>query len=354
MAPTSLVIVDILFSLFFVGPFTVLYWRGTFVGLYNLFLADVKLSNTWIPALFLYGVGLSMKILIDLTKEFLRDSITVRGWWIQTIVKLVIIYLDALFGVWLWLGCFNILYFLFPGMLWYQLFSVLLMSSLLMISLQAFKCTAGTPLTIITDTINNVFSPSRYFRDTDDAPGVLKIILDTLYTHAVVHTLVIWCWWSMWELENKYILLPCEIVIKDSKAWDSVLIAFVLSIIVFSINKMVKNHIRNKSSCSFVISILVSFAAFLASLNFWRGLWSVYDFYFFPNISQDINYLISHVVGFIWSVIAGTGLTLTMSAGKDSSTPEYNHCQYWSKDILEDENDDENLTETTPILGRNL
>ena len=44
MAPTSLVIVDILFSLFFVGPFTVLYWRGTFVGLYNLFLAGTSKS----------------------------------------------------------------------------------------------------------------------------------------------------------------------------------------------------------------------------------------------------------------------------------------------------------------------
>ena len=33
-----LLVLDILFSLFFVGPFTVLYWRGTFVSLVNVFI----------------------------------------------------------------------------------------------------------------------------------------------------------------------------------------------------------------------------------------------------------------------------------------------------------------------------
>ena len=33
-----LVVLDILFSLFFVGPFTVLFWRGTFVSLVNVFI----------------------------------------------------------------------------------------------------------------------------------------------------------------------------------------------------------------------------------------------------------------------------------------------------------------------------
>ena len=34
----TLKILDVFFSLFFVGPFTVLYWRGTFVTLTNLFI----------------------------------------------------------------------------------------------------------------------------------------------------------------------------------------------------------------------------------------------------------------------------------------------------------------------------
>ena len=36
-----LVLLDILFSLFFVGPFTILYWRGTFVTIYNFFISGM-------------------------------------------------------------------------------------------------------------------------------------------------------------------------------------------------------------------------------------------------------------------------------------------------------------------------
>ena len=34
-------LLDILFSLFFVGPVTVLYWRGTFVSLFNFFISGI-------------------------------------------------------------------------------------------------------------------------------------------------------------------------------------------------------------------------------------------------------------------------------------------------------------------------
>ena len=49
-----LLLLDILFSLFFVGPFTVLYWRGTFVSIVNVFITGKKqnLLNPYIFNLF--------------------------------------------------------------------------------------------------------------------------------------------------------------------------------------------------------------------------------------------------------------------------------------------------------------
>ena len=41
LSENVLVLLDILFSLFFVGPFTVLYWRGTFVTIYNFFMSGL-------------------------------------------------------------------------------------------------------------------------------------------------------------------------------------------------------------------------------------------------------------------------------------------------------------------------
>merc|ERR1711982_93832 len=53
-----------------------------------------------------------------------------------------------------------------------------------------------------------------------------------------------------------------------------------------------------------------AFLTFLGSLNFWRGIWSLMDFYFFPSLSLQNNLLMSHVVGFLGTYLAGVSLTL--------------------------------------------
>ena len=302
-----------------------------------------------------------MKILIDIIKYFLKQKICDSHILLQIVTKVIIVYLDALFGVVLWVGGFNVLYAAFPDMKCYQLLTVFLASSFTLFSIKAFKCTAGTPVTIITDSVDNVFTPNSYFSGTIDTRGHYSPVLDTIFSYTIVHSLVICCWWGFWELENKYILKPCEIVIKDFEAWDSVIIAFILSFFIFCINTNIKNYHRRDGSCKSFVIHSMSVVAFLASLNFWRGLWSLMDFYFFPSMSIEENLVISHVVGFIWSTIAGTGLTLTQSSCRDPAEPEYNHCQYWSsRDDLAAEDDDEEsqtdyiATESSPLIVRNL
>ena len=365
-----LLVLDILFSLFFVGPFTVLYWRGTFVSIVNVFIIGkseeeefIESSNfklflgsspdkRWIPSLTLYLVGLLMKMIVDLIKNLLKKKVGDRNAVIQTISKIVIIYNDALFGVVFWAGGFNILYVIFPSMLWYQLLSVFLLSSLSLFTMNAFKCTTGTPITIIRDTITHVFTPSSYFSESiPRTPG--NIILDTIFSYLIVHSLVICCWWSVWEMENNFILQPCEIIIKDFKAYDSVLIAFILATMIFGVNDIVKTYCAEEEGAyrGLIVMHLVSFAAFLTSLNFWRGIWSLMDFYFFPDMMVEENLLLSHLVGFLWSVIAGTGMTLTQSSALDPKELEYNHCQYWRRT---GEQTGEQPTETSPLMMRNL
>ena len=314
------------------------------------------------PALLLYSVGLVMKILIDLVKHYLQDKILNRGSVLKTITKLIIIYNDALFGVVLWVGGFNILYAQFPDMRWYQLLSVFIISSGALFSLNAFKCTAGTPIAIFTDSLETVFTPNSYFSDKSRSESY-SVVFDTIFTYTIIHSLVISTWWGFWELENNYILLPCEIVIKDIQAWDSVIIAFLLSVIIFSINKTVKSYYTNNGPCLSIKLVinLISLAAFLASLNFWRGIWSLQDFYFFPSMNLSENLALSHVVGFLWSVIAGTGMMLTQSSTRDSKEPEYNYCQYWSisgacghQGDQSSEQSASEPTETSPLVVRIL
>ena len=328
---------------------------GIFTHALNLkyFIASPP-NKRWIPALVLYLVGLLMKIIVDLIKNLLKEKVQNRNVVIQTITKIVIIYNDALFGVVFWVGGFNILYVIFPSMLWYQLFTVFLLSSISLFTMNAFKCTTGTPIVIIKDSITNVFTPNCYFSESISRTP-RNIILDTIFSYLIVHSLVICCWWSVWELENNFILQPCEIIIKDFKAWDSVLIAFILATMIFGANDVVKEYcaMEEGSYRGLIVMQLVSFTAFLTSLNFWRGIWSLMDFYFFPNMIVEENLLLSHLVGFLWSVIAGTGLTLTQSSARDPEQLEFNHCQFWST-AREQQGDTEQPSETSPLVLRNL
>lgn len=333
MAPPAglLSSLDLCFSILFVGPFTVLFWRGTFNTLVDLAFKDLPtLSAKWYPALLLFLIGLLIKICIDVVKHIIRPVLANCCTIIQYLSVSIIIYLDATSGVVMWVGGFNLLY-VFPSLYWYSLTSVLFISTTILMALQAFHCTRGTPLSIYIDHFETVLQPSSYFGTTLESSGLVKVTLDTVFSYSIVHSLVISVWWSMWELENQYILYPCEITVKDFQAWDSVILAFFLVFVVVALQESVKelddgqDTLKRRAAVNFV-----AFLAFLASLNFWRGIWSLQDFYFFPDMDLKTNLLLSHLLGFLATLLSRTSLTLTQSSGKDCSPPQLVLCEYWT------------------------
>ena len=154
-----------------------------------------------------------------------------------------------------------------------------------------------------------MFLPNSYLADTRGGESY-SLLGDVLLSYTL-HALVISCWWSMWELENNFILRECEIVIKDIEAWDSVIIAFLFSGLVFGLEGRVKEHFEMSGPCRTAVFYCMAMVSFLASLNYWRGLWSLMDFYFFPAMDPALSLLLSHLLGFTWTAVAGTALTLT-------------------------------------------
>lgn len=347
---------DLAFSLLCIGPLTVLYWRGTFNYITDLAFRDLPadFSSRWYPALVLYLTGMFMKISIDLTKHSLRDILINKGPCLQTFASTVLLYLDAFFSVVMWVGGFNLLY-VFPGLYWFSLTGVLIISSIILMFINAFHHTGGcVPLAISTDEFENVFNPCNYFGSKFESSS-FKVILDTIFSYSVVHTLVICLWWAMWELENRYILFPCEITIKDIKAWDSVIIAYFMVFVVVAINNSVKEMKEEDGKFSkSAAANFAAFLAFLAAVNFWRGIWSLMDFYFFPSMNLWENLLLSHIVGFLGTLLAGSTLSLTQSSEKNSNTPEFHSTQYWSKygvcGKMDQYEDLDQHTETTPLV----
>jgi len=323
-------IIDLAFSLLCISPLTVLFWRGTFNIITDLAFTGVPDSDRWLPALLLYLMGACMKIMVDITKHALRDVLLNKECWLQNVASFILLYLDASFGVVMWVGGFNLLYFV-PGTSWYALTSVFFISVFFLIAIKAFHCCGGIPLAIGTDTLENIFSTASYFHTKSENNSYITITLDTFFTYSMVHTLVISCWWSMWELENRFILYPCEITVKDIQAWDSVIISYFLVFVVVAINDSVVNMKDEEGQLSKATATnFTALLSFLSSLNFWRGIWSLMDFYFFPSLSLWNNLVLSHVVGFLGTYLAGVSLTLTQRSEKDSRFPQFQKVQYWS------------------------
>merc|ERR1719357_1516219 len=211
-------------------------------------------------------------------------------------------------------------------------------------------------MSIATDTFGSIFDPCNYFGTKFETDNSYKLIFDTLFTYGIVHTLVICCWWGLWELENRYILFPCEITIKDIQAWDSVIIAYFLVFVVISVNKSLKEMKDDDGKfIKIAAGNCVAFLCFLATVNFWRGIWSLMDFYFFPSIDLWQNLLLSNVVGFLGTFISGSSLSLTQSSKKDSPQPEFYSCSYFRKfGICEKQNlcaDVDQQTEISPLIS---
>ena len=89
------------------------------------------------------------------------------------------------------------------------------------------------------------------------------------------------------------------------------IIAFLFSGLVFGLEGRVKEHFEMSGPCRTAVFYCMAMVSFLASLNYGRGLWSLMDFYFFPAMDPALSLLLSHLLGFTWTAVAGTALTLT-------------------------------------------
>jgi len=341
---------DLAFSALVAGPLTVLFWRGTFNSIFYIFFQDCEtLFSRWRPALILYLVGLLVKICLDLVRHTLGPTIKSSCQLLASFAQLLIVYVDSVFSVVMWVGGFNILYALL-GLYWWWLCLVLVVASSLLISLKAFHCTGGAPLLLVTD--DKIVEPRSYFGTSLESHSLQNVVGDTVFSCAIIHTLVICTWWAMWELENRYIFYPCEITIKDIMAWDSVVLSYMLLILIVSINKTVRD--MKDKTWKTTTRNTVAFLAFLTTLNFWRGLWSLQDFYFFPDLSLPQNLALSHLIGFLAMYLSSVSISLTQASSRDVSEPEFHDCRYWAKadassGCLSDPYAD--LDETSPLIS---
>jgi len=348
-----LLLLDLLWSCLVITPLTVLGWRGMWDLLDQVFPNDpqtIKVNtdeaftaeiSPW-SALTSYFLGLVTKVILDLCREksgkFAVGSNTFAGIMISWTFRI----LQGMAMVAYWRGSFGLLSNnLGEGVV--PLCLVLAISLLLLAVVKVSNCAIFPPLVLLTDTHDQTFQNGLYFRSSPGEQGFL--LLDCIFSNFLIKIIAILSWWSIWCLENKYFSLNI-IGEKDEKiSYDSLATGYLLVILTFMAHKLTPYE-RLHSQAARVTKYLIIMLSIIATVNVWRGVWSLLDHFFFPFITGANNYVLSLMVS-----IFGLTLTLTTNIlGGDFinfDDDEILDIQYWS--LLDKSLKKE---ETEPICSR--
>ena len=156
----------------------------------------------------------------------------------------------------------------------------------------------SSPLGQSLDLHDITFQKSTFFRKTPSDKW--HFFADVLFTNLVTRQLIVFGWWSLWSLENLF-LIDKDIGEKEEViSYDSLMLGYSATFVAFFMDRLLQRPRPRKSvHLVRILEFLVVMLAFFASVNVWRGLWSIYDNVPLPGIGADLNNLVCHVVGLV-------------------------------------------------------
>ena len=138
---------------------------------------------------------------MDMAKFDIGQSLSVRSRAWQIVGTWMFNVTFAIAGVSFWRGVWFLMQ-IDVGMDTPKLLFVLLGSLAVLVLNKVPKSLISSPLAISLDNYQNLQVSSTFFRKTPDSG--CWFILDILFTNVVIRQLVVFCWWSLWSLENKF------------------------------------------------------------------------------------------------------------------------------------------------------
>jgi len=349
-------VADFLWSAVVVAPLVVLYWRGSWDLLDDIVFplkkeGSIKLEGAPTPSalqkqlsgLVSYLTGLFIRIILDLSKFHVGEFLRNKSKWIRLVCSWIYNAVYALAGVSFWRGVWFLMK-LDIGVGSIQLIVVLVGSLTVLIFTKVPKSLISSPLAISLDKHEVTFQNGTFFRKTPEAG--CWFLIDVVFTNLVIRQLIVFCWWSLWSLENQF-LLKNHIGYADSHvSYDSLLMGYAGAMLSISLDKMMQNITTTKLYIIKPASTMITVLAFFSSVNVWRGVWSMLDFYFLPNIDQDENYIIGHLAG----IIALTAIMVANTISNDtivldSETEASVNIGYWRQKTQKEEQE-----EMVPII----
>jgi len=337
---------DLLWTCVVVAPLVVLYWRGSWDLLDDLvypFTSDVGVTLPFTAikkqksGLVCYLVGLLIRVSLDLSKFHIGEFLGTKHKLIRFCCGWIFNAIYALAGVSFWRGVWFLMK-LDIGVGTVQLLVVHCGSLLVLVFTNVPKSLISPPLSISLDNHQTTFQIGTFFRKTPDSG--IWFVIDVIFTNLIVRQLIVFCWWSLWSLENKF-LLTNYIGMQDyDVSYDSLLIGYAGTMLTCGLDRLVLSFSITQTQTFMLkfVRTLVTVLAFFSSVNVWRGVWSMLDHYFLPGVEQDVNYMIGHVIGLVaLTVIMAANTISNDNIVLDSETTNTVNIDYWSKKSFKEE-----------------
>jgi len=243
------------------------------------------------------------------------------GGWVYTA-------LYALAGVSFWRGVWFLMKLDVGVGTWHLLVVLIGSLSVLLVS-RVPKSLISSPLALAMDRHEVTFQNGTFFRKTPDDGW--WFLVDVIFTNLVVRQLIVFCWWSLWSLENEFLKLNFMGEESSDVSVDSLLIGYAGAMLSVTLDQLAQGLTSTKLYLARPISVFITLLAFFSSVNVWRGVWSMLNHYFFSNLDPDENYVISHIAGLC--ILSALLLSNTISNDmvvQDSESSSVINIQYWT------------------------
>ena len=290
-----------------------------------------------------YLVGLFIRITLDLSKFHVGEFLRTKSKYIRLSCSWVFNTIYALAGVSFWRGVWFLMR-LDIGVGTVQLLVVLCGSLSVLIFTKVPKSLISSPLAISLDKHEVTFQNGTFFRKTPEAG--CWFLIDVIFTNLVIRQLIVFCWWSLWSLENQF-LLKNHIGMADfDVSYDSLLMGYAGALLSLCLDKLIQNMTTTKLYIVKPAATMITVLAFFSSVNVWRGVWSMLDHYFLPTLDTDEKYIIGHMAG----IVALTAIMVANTISNDSivldnETEDAVNIGYWRQSSRKEEQE-----EMVPII----
>lgn len=308
-------LLNLLWSFCIIGPMIVLFWRGTWDILDQLLFpesADLDAasndSRKEQSGLVSFLLGAAIRIVMDLSKFHLGEFLHAKPGLVRSVGGLLYTLVYAVAGVSFWRGTWYLMK-LDVGEKSLQLTIVLIGGLTVLIASRISQSLIGAPLGLVRDTHDATFTVATYFVKTP-ADTAWWFVADVLFTNLVVRLIIVFCWWSLWSLEDGILIVNQMNVKDDMVAYDSLLLGYAAACLAYVMDKLLLASLTTKQYIVQPLRCLITLLAFFGSLNVWRGVWSCYDQFLFPDY-PTADYVASAVGGFV--VLALLRLSNTIS-----------------------------------------